>query len=196
MAKRGRKRKTGVKRTKSGRISRAGAELRYDKGTERTQAMQALYGPDGCDAIGRAYRAGLLGEGSDAKAMLDMARQISNAYWAAYAVGPYASAIGNKTGGSMPSETPEKARRREEWLNGHLDTANGHGHAHRRNFDQLAIDVNPDCGPQWLDRLCYAARTRRAWIDPADAQALSRALDCLSEMAEVEKPRVATLKAA
>lgn len=193
MATRGRKRKQG-KRTKSGQLSRAG-QPRYDKGTEHAQAMQVLYGPDGADAIGRAYRSGLLGHGSDAKAMLDMARQISNAYWAVYTNGSYTCPIADKTGGSIPSFSPEKARRREEWLSGQVDTVNRLGHAHRRNFDQLVIDVHPDHGPAWLDRLCFAHRSNRVVIDPADAQCLSLALEALSLIADVDMPCVARLKA-
>lgn len=189
---RGRKRKQG-KRLKSGRLSQAGYQ-RYDKGTEYTQAMQALYGQDGCDAIGRAYRSGLLGEGSDAKALLDTARQISKAYWSAYEVGPFASPIADKTSGSIAPESPENARRREEWLNECLTTANRFKGSERRNFDQLVIEVNPDHGPGWLDRLCFTTRCASEPIDPADATSLSLALDILSEIAQVKKPRVVFMK--
>ena len=190
----GRKRKQG-KRTKSGQLSRAG-QPRIVKGNERAQAMQALYGQDGCDAIGRAYQSGLLGQGSDAKALLDMARSLSNAYWAAYGVGPIASAIGDKTGGSNSDHSPERARRREEWLAGSLDTVKRLGWLQRRYFDALCIDINPDHGPDWLDRLCFAQRCKRQMIDPADAQALELALEGLSLLADVDMPRVARLKAA
>lgn len=190
----GRKRKQG-KREKNGRLSRVG-EPRYDKGTERAQAMQALYGPDGADAIGRAFRAGLLGSGSEAKAMLDMARQVSNAYWWAYSTGSYTCAIADKVSGSTPSISPEKARRREEWLSGVLDSVNRLGRPQRRFFDALVIDVNPDCGPAWLDRLCFAKRSRSALIEPADAQSLEYALEALSLIADVDMPRIARLKAA
>lgn len=194
MSKRGRKRKQGVKRTAKGRISRS--VVNFDKGTERAQAMQALYGQDGCDAIGRAYRAGLLGDGQDAKAMLDMARSIAKAYWAAYEVGGYFNPLADRAGGSMPSISPEKARRREEWLSGCLDAVEALGRAQRRSFDQLVIDVNPDSGPLWVDRLCFAHRCSRMNIDPADAQSLEHALEALALLAGVDMPRVARLKAA
>jgi len=180
----GRKRKPG-KREKNGRIQRA-PELRYDKGTEKAQAMQALYGPDGADAIGRAFRSGLLGEGSEAKAMLDMARSISNAYWQAYEVGPYSSTLADRSSGSTPSILPDKARRREKWLSGCLDTIKALGASQRRSFYQLVIDVNPDHGPLWLDRLCFARRSKAMEVDPVDAKCLELALEGLALLANVE----------
>lgn len=188
----GRKRKQGA-RTKSGRLSRAG-QPRYDKGTERAQAMQALYGADGADAIGRAYRAGLLGSGSEAKALLDTARKVSNAYWAAYEVGGAFCTLGDKNHGGTAPVPPEVVRRREEWLNGCLDTVKALGHAKRRCFEQLVVDVNPDCGPHWLDRLCYAHRSRGVMIEPADATALENALTALAELADVDVPKVVRFK--
>lgn len=190
----GRKRKAG-KRTKSGQLSRAG-QPSIIKGNERAQAMQALYGQDGADAIGRAYRAGLLGEGSDAKAMLDTARRMSNAYWAAYGTGRITCTLADKTGGDSSPLSPEIARRREEWLSGCMDTIKRLGWTHKRFFDALVIDVNPDHGPLWLDRLLFAHRCKRVMIEPADAQALELALEGLAEIAGVEIPRIIRLKAA
>ena len=190
----GRKRKNGA-RTKSGRLSRAKIHT-HDRGTDHAQAMQALYGPDGCDAIGRAYRTGLLGDGTDAKAMLGIARQIAKAYWAAYENGAFQSPIADKTSGSISSISPEDARRREEWLNRVLDTVKAVGWPQRRSFYQLVIDVHPDCGPHWLDRLCFAHRSKRMMIEPMDAQCLEWALEALATVANVDMPRVVRLKAA
>ena len=191
---RGRKRKNG-KRTKSGRLSRAG-QTRLVKGSERAQAMQALYGQDGCDAIGRAYRTGLLGQGSDAKAMMDTARKIAKAYWAAYEVGGYFNPLADRESGSTCPVEPEIARRREEWLSACLATVNRLGRTERRFFDALVIDVHPDSGPAWLDRYCYAVRTRAVMIKDTDASALDMALTALAMLADVEKPTVQKLKAA
>lgn len=176
-SKAGRKRKAGA-RTKSGRLSRAGICL-FDRGTDHTQAMQALYGTDGCDAIGRAYRTGLLGVGNEAKAMLDMARRVSNAYWRSYSAGTYKCALGDRTGGSVVSMDSARDKRTEDWLNEQIGIVTAIGHPERRAFYQLAIDINPDCGPPWLDRICEARRTN---CSPAyeDGQWLKRALDALS----------------
>jgi hypothetical protein len=168
------------KRTRSGRPSRAG-EIRYDRGTERVQAIQALYGTDGCDAIGRAYRSGLLGEGQDAKAMLDTARRISNAYWRAYATGAYVCPLADRTHGSVVDLDHERIRRTEEWLRDSLNFVRRMGPSVDRAFRQLVIDVNPDCGPHWLDALVYAERTGGR-ADPMHQTAMRAALDALEQL--------------
>lgn len=172
----GRKRKNG-RRTPAGRLSRAGIPVTYDRGTERVQAMQAIYGQDGCDAIGRAYRKGLLGQGNEAKAMLDIARSISNAYWAAYANGKITSAIGDKSGGTVTNIDDAREWRREKLLNEHLAFVRTFGTSHRKAFYELVIDINPDCGPRWLDRLCAGTVH-----DPDDKLRLSAAIETLSAL--------------
>lgn len=175
MTKRGRPRKAGP-RNKSGRLITP-----IDKGTEHAQAMYALYGEDGCDAIGRAYRAGLLGEGSEAKALLDTARAIAGAYWVAYSTGRYQCALGDRTHGNVTQIDSKKAKAREEWLNGCLDVANRMGRDVRRAFDQLVIDINPDHGPSWIDELIHAKRAKYPAPLAAKAQ-LRRALDALDAL--------------
>lgn len=187
MGKTGRKSKSG-KRTPSGRLSRAGAVPVYDRGTERTQMMRAFYGEQGSDAIGRAYQAGLLGEGSEAKALLDTARRIANAYWQAYSTGSYQCPLADRTHGNTSDLDHERIKRREIWLSGCLDLVNKMGV--RRQFDQLVIDVNPDCGPSWIDSLVWNAkqnlhRKAHEQIEPAsgDVKELRAALDALEILA-------------
>lgn len=179
MGRAGRKRKQGA-RTKAGRLSRAGI-CSFDKGTEHTQAMQALYGPDGADAIGRAYRTGLLGVGNDAKALLDMARRVSNAYWRHYSAGTYTCPLGDRTSGSVVDIDQAKAKRAEDWLNDQIETVTAVGEGERKAFYQLVIDINPDCGPAWLDRVCEARRNNCDPLDH-DALCLTRALAALNEL--------------
>lgn len=182
MARAGRKPRAG-KRVAGKRHSRARVPLvLVDRGTERTRAMQALYGQDGCDAIGRAYRSGLLGEGAEAKALLDMARAVSNAYWQAFATGSYTCALGDRTHGGVVVLDNERIRRREQWLKASLDDVRGMGWDVDRAFRQLVIDVNPDSGPAWLDQLCYA-RQRGKEVDPAHWRTLRAALDGLEMLA-------------
>lgn len=178
----GRKRKPG-KRSKSGRISRAGIP-RYDKGTEHAQAMQALYGQDGADALGRAFHAKLLGEGSDAKAMLDTGRRIFSAYWAAYATGSYRCPLEDRAQGGAGID-PEAARKREDWLNEQLRIIDAMGITTRRAFDALVIDIHPDSGPSWLDRIIACQRSR-AEVPPNALASLSLAIDALSHIAGVD----------
>lgn len=177
MARAGRKRKQGPR--SKGRLIKT---MPIDRGTERTQAMQKLYGTDGCDAIGRAYRAGLLGEGSEAKTMLDLARAISNAYWCAYETGRYQCALGDRTFGNVTPIDHAKVKAREVWLRECLDVVDRMGAQTRRAFRQLVVDVNPDSGPKWLDAVIYAERMRvPARIE--DRQALRAALDGLEILA-------------
>ena len=184
MSRAGRKRKAG-QRTKSGRLSRAGQPM-YDHGTERAQAMKALYGDNWADAIGRAFASGLLGEPDQAKPLLDYARAIHAAYWQAYATTPVGSCLSNAgasrlTGGDVVDFDAERIRRRERWLNETLRCVATMGV--RRQFDQLVIDVNPDHGPAWLDRLVWDKRTGRQTATPADHAALRAALDALEMLA-------------
>ena len=185
MGKAGRKRKPG-RRTKAGRLSRAGAP-RYDKGTDHAQAMQALYGQDGCDAIGRAFRSGLLGEGSEAKALLDTARNLSNAYWSAYQTGGFVSPLAGHipASGNIAHLDHERIKRREVWVRDSMAFVRDLGPEVDRAFRQIVIDVNPDHGPLWLDRLCYASRTRHVEAEQSDERALRAALDALEALAGI-----------
>lgn len=178
MGKAGRKRKAG-KRTPSGQLSRA----TFDHGTERVQAMQALYGQDGADAIGRAYRSGLLGEGSEAKSLLDTARRLSNVYWRAYEVGPIGCTLGDQSGGGTGQIDHDKVKRQETWLNDSRICVRKMGDKVSRAFDQLVIDPMPDKGPPWLDRLCAAKRQGEP-LPVADKATLRAALDGLETLAD------------
>jgi hypothetical protein len=160
-----------AKRTKAGRISRA--KVNFDKGTEHAQAMQVLYGPDGCDAIGRAFRSGLLGAAEDGKPLLDIARKVSRSYWRAYATGAVRSCIGGRTFGAVVDIDHERVKREEIWLNESLRIVDRMGRNVRRSFDQLVIDVNPDNGPQWLDALIYDRK------DSASTKKIQEAMDAL-----------------
>ena len=181
MAKRGRKRKNAA-RTKSGRISRAKPfrmDTVYDKGTERAQAMQALYGTDNSDALGRAYRAGFLGTGNDAKKLLDTGRRVAKAYWRTYEVGPIRCPFADRTGGGTPMDS-KREKEIENQLNDDLATVARMGV--RRQFEMLVIDANPDSGPEWLDRLLYADRRGKP-LDIADLRTLRAAVDGLEMLA-------------
>jgi len=183
---RGRPRGSG-KRTAKGRLSREAAEVqarRVVRGNPKAEEKKRVYGTNGADAIGRAYERGLIGGGQNAKAMLDTARSIFRAYWAWYATGPARCALADRTGASEPDDD-KRERRQEDWLNGCLSIAAGHGHASRVLFDQLVIDLNIDEGPAWLDRILAATPRRPA--HPADMARLNAALDVLAECADVER---------
>lgn len=177
---RGRKRKN-VKREPNGRPSRKGeVRIQFDHGTARAQMKFKQYGTDGADAIGRAYQAGLLGENADV--LRDTARKIARAYWPMLEVGSYRCTLNDSFGGSNDNTDHERAKRREEWLTGVVRQADAMGREYRRAFDELVIDVHPDSGPVWLDRIIYA-RKHRSEITPNDAARLMMAINALVEIA-------------
>tara|TARA_Y100001973_G_scaffold102640_1_gene168118 strand:- start:1004 stop:1600 length:597 start_codon:yes stop_codon:yes gene_type:complete len=186
--KRGRPRKDGV-REPNGRLRRKAPDLKLVKPSEFAQAQQALYGQDGCDALGRAYRMGLLGTGSDAKTLLDYGRRLAHAYWIAMDTNPITCTLGDR-GGSCAAIDHEKVRAREQALMEDLRIVDSMGRPVRRAFDQLVIDPNPDSGPVWLDRLCWIEQQNRGRKpgeylaqDPADLAQLRSALDGLERLA-------------
>lgn len=180
----GRPRKAG-KRNKSGRLVSTAAR---DYGTDATMTRKAMFGENGCDAIGRAYVIGALGSGSLARDRLGFARALYGQYWAHIAQGGYRCALDQTPrGGNSASPTPEQHARqieRERRLNDQLADARSAGVAEYRAFSELVIDPMPDSGPAWLDRLCagyFLSGLFGKVTLPEDMTALRRALrsmDC------------------
>jgi len=148
---------------------------------------QALYGmaandTDTCDAIGRAFNAGLLGEGEAAMKRLNAGRRVAARYWRVLGF-PTADSLARfqPISGGCPLP-PDEERRRETELNGNLDALNAEGRDVRRAFDQLVIDPNPDHGPPWLDRLIWAEK-RGQTRGGADVELLRRAVAGLEAIA-------------
>lgn len=166
MARAGRKRKAG-KRTESGQLSRAGKL--YDKGNIRAEWKQSVYGPDGSDAIGRAYVRGLLGE--HGQILLATGRAIARAYWPVFGTGRIGCTLGNQTGSAG-----DGSLLMEQWLTVQLNRIDAMGRDYRRAFDSLVIDINPDEGPAFLDRLIAGTGKQ------ADHDTLSRAIYVLQKL--------------
>lgn len=144
---------------------------RRDAGTDAAQRKRELYGTDGCDSIGRAYRAGLLGE--DGQKFLQTGRSINRAYWAAYGQYSFTCALGTRTGAANENEN---SLERERWLNHTLREIDSMGREYRKAFDELCIDFAPDYGPRWLDKLIAKDATSADWSK------LAKALEVLSEL--------------
>ena len=190
MARRGRPRKAG-KRTASGRLK--AQPVTFDKGTERTQDKFSVYGADGSDAIGRAYVMGLLGADSngqptsEALDLRNLARKIHRAYWPMLAVGREKSCLGLDINGQAVNDNlldPEEREykiRREKRLTDTLRTVERMSRQHRKAFDDLCIELHPDCGPVWLDALIWAKRHGKT-ADRADEQAMARAIEALEQI--------------
>lgn len=142
MAKGGRPRKQG-RRDAKGKLRPI---VMPDRGNERTAEKREKFGTDGGDAIGRAYRMGLLGE--DGQRLMQTARSIHRAYWPMFGVGPIGCTLGDRTGGGG-----EGNLLREQWLTMTMQRVDRMGRNHRRAFDELVLDFWPDYGPDWLDRV-------------------------------------------
>lgn len=184
MARAGRKRKQG-KRTTSGRLSRAG-EQRYDKGSDAAQARQSQFGEDGYDPIGRAYRAGLLGE--DGLELRNLSRKVFRAYWPMLAVGIEKSCLGLDIHGQAANDDllDPDARQykidREKKLTETLRQLDRMGRQHRKAFDDLCIEILPDFGPSWLDGLIWAKGHNKP-ADPAHLTSLKLAIEAMERIA-------------
>lgn len=178
---RGRPRKSG-KRTKSGRLSLTAAQRRV-AGNDRAEEKKRLFGQEGVDAIGRAWRAGLLGEPTDARRLVDAARALSRSYKATFEHGRPGCALNQDRGGS--GEGSEALDRQKRLLRQLLLLR------HRpASFDELVLHDHPDSGPHWLDRLIFA-RSRadrlpnhfRMVMAGKDGQRMREALQALSIIA-------------
>lgn len=165
---RGRNRKAG-KRTKSGQLSRAG-QCRFDRGSDKAADKFSIYGTDGSDALGRAFVHGLLGD--DGIVLRDTGRAVARAYWPMLSVGRVGCTLGTKSGAGG-----EGNLEREQWLTATLRRIDAMGRDKRRAFDELAIDINPDTGPDWLDRTIA-----KQGLDH-DKEKLAMAIDVLRALA-------------
>lgn len=146
------------------------SEVTGADGKVRTKLIET----ETCDAIGRAWTAGLLGDEPRATELRDMARKIAAAYWVAFGfMTPDSLARFQPSQPGSPVDD-ERAQRRENWLNGILDRI---PRAERAAFDALVIDINPDAGPAWLDAVIYAKREGKPM--PSGVGALNRAVDVL-----------------
>lgn len=177
-------------RSKSGRLRNR--EPRIVTACEGVLRRQAIYakpanddkGPDMSqtyDAIGRAWSAGLLGQGDRAKELLDGGRKIAARYWAVFGFGTPDSLARFQPSDSKGPSDPEREKRQADWLNGCLSRVAGLGRGHRVAFDALVIDMNPDSGPHFLDALIFAKRTGRSH-DSRDLAMLDHALAALEEV--------------
>lgn len=144
---------------------------RRDAGTDAAQAKRAQFGTDGCDSIGRAYRAGLLG--TDGQRLLQTGRSINRAYWAAYGQYGLSCTLGVRTG---PANDDDNGLAREKWLNATIRDIDKMGRPHRKAFDELCIDFHPDHGPLWLDNLIAQEPRQSDWSQLVKALEVLEAL--------------------
>lgn len=136
-----------------------------------------------CDALGRAFTAGLLGRDEQrARQLLDAGRKIAAQYWRIYGFGSPDSLARFQP--QKPTHRPDPDRERiiEDALNDALGMVRARGHDVRRAFEQLVIDLNPDFGPGWLDQIVFAHRSKRT-ADERDMAMLRLAVEGLEAIA-------------
>lgn len=189
----------GSKKRKTYRIrkdqphgNRSASGRKRDRTPERVTACDGLirkraaYGiadndADYADAIGRAHIAGLLGSGDRAKDLVVAARKIAWQYWRVFRpeFGTPDSLARFQPQAPTGRPDPERERILEDAMNDSLDSIGKAGRNVRTAFDQLVIDMNPDHGPAFLDRLIFARKTCRS-PDPRDSQMMAWALEALN----------------
>lgn len=178
----GRKRKTGP-REKNGRPSRAGIP-RFDKGTERVQAMRERYGEHYTSALGRAFALDLLGDGIEATVRLDVGKRFAAIHGKLIAR-PYRCPLNDAPRGMADDHDShdriEHDRAEQEWFFAMADKLDRAGL--RPWLDQLISPVYTDHGPAWLDRLLDGGK------DPVDLTLLQTAIKALDLIA----PKVRSL---
>ncbi len=175
----GRKRKN-VKREPNGRKSRKGEPRNaIDRGSDWAQARIARFGTYYNSAIGRAFAAGLLGDGNEAKDRYDKARKFSALYGAVIGRDRYRCALNDSPRGSSERiQTFEDVQREAEdqnWLI--VNAARIDLTGCRPFFDQLISGLYTDYGPSWLDAILDAKNPDRR--DTIVLDAALRAIDAI-----------------
>lgn len=150
------KRKTGVKRTASGRISRAGQkhDHSFDRGTPRIQELRARFDVHYSSALGRAYASGLLGEGQEANDRYDAGKQLARVRQRYFGHRSIRCPLDTSPRGLGPTiltdREVEQACKDKAWLE-EIQSKMDRGCA--PYLDQLLSDIHSDAGPSWLDDL-------------------------------------------
>lgn len=170
----GRMAKSG-KRTKSGRLKRDSyAPPLFIKGSEWVQSMVDRYGQDYNTALGRAYAAGLLGDGDKAKMRYDIGKKLARLYKRTIGGDSYTCPLDDSPRGGLV-DIWEDDGSQQRWLFQALDTIDDMGF--RPFVDQLITSIHTDSGPHWLDRLLSGNKHP---VNLARLQAAIQALDAIA----------------
>lgn len=181
MSKRGRPRKAG-KRTSGGRLKRNNYPVPvFDKGSDWVQAQRARYGEHYSSGLGRAYAAGLLGEGIEAKNRYDASKRFLRLYARFIGGAAYTCPLDDspRGGNVVDLAVSEQQERDHRWLFAAMDSMDVSGC--RPYFDQLISVLHVDHGPYWLDALLGGGK------HPADVAVLNaaiRAMDIIAPEAQ------------
>lgn len=185
MARRGRPGKTG-KRERNGRLQRdSNAPANFIRPSEWVQSRKDRFGEHYSSALGRAYAAGLLGEGVEGKARLDAAKRFTRLYARFIGGTAYSCALNheNRGGHAVSMEITDQQEKEHRWLFAAMDSMDVAGV--RPYFDQLISALHVDAGPYWLDALLIGGK------HPADRMVLKAAIQALDILApEVRQARI------
>lgn len=188
MARPGRKCRQNVKRTETGRISRAGQQVdhSYDRGSEWVQQQRARYGEHYSTALGRAFVHGLLGEGQQANDRYAEAKRFARLYARIISQDRYRCALDRTPRGNLAVaidlDQLEWEREQQEWLFAAMAKIDATGC--RPFLDQLLSTIHADKGPYWLDNLLAGGQ------HPADLAVLRAALVAIDA---IVPPRVSRI---
>lgn len=158
----GRKRRKNVTREPNGRISRKGQDRTPSdsRPSDWVAAQYKRFGSYYNSALGRAYAAGLLGVGNEAKDRYDKARKFASLYRQMIGGDRYRCALDNSPRGDAGEYQPsQQDADDQQWLIINMARIDLTGT--RPFFDQLVSNRFTDYGPAWLDRLLDAPRERR-----------------------------------
>ncbi len=173
-------------RSASGRIrDRAPKLVEPCMGVQRRKALHGVPANDTntCDAIGRAYVAGLLHGAPDrALELMNAGRKIATQYWRVLGYTTQDSLARFQPSQPYTPMDPAIEKLREDAFNVALGMVDARGRDVRRAFDHLVIDPQPDSGPAWLDRVIYAERRGQRAAE-GDYAMLRLAIEGLSALA-------------
>jgi len=144
----GRPRKAG-KRNAKGRLI---ATASFDRGTERVQQMQRLYGTFYASAAGRMFASGLMGAQEDALGRYQGLQRFTRLYKRIYGGPAYRCPLDQTPRGEDHEAIDhEQAERDRQWMRHAMHSLDASGcYVY---LEQLISVNNVDHGPAWLDRL-------------------------------------------
>lgn len=171
---RGRPRKQG-KRHKCGKL-KVPAQPNVVRPSEWVSDQVHRFGQDYNSALGRAFAAGLLGEGTQAKDRYDTARKFIALYGRVIGRDRYRCGLDQSPRGMDHEHEPsQRDIDDQEWLLVNLTRIDNSGC--RPFFDQLTSHRFTDYGPPWLDRLLNTQHKDRRDMIVMDAAI--RAIDAI-----------------
>lgn len=167
----GRKRKSGS-RYPGGKLRPA-----FDKGSRWVQERKERFGEHYSTALGRAYAAGLLGEGSEAKNRYDAGKKYARLYRRVIGGEFYRCPLDDTPRGNVIAIATDLDEDDQKWIYAAIDSL--HQDGSRPYFEQLVTRQNTDTGPPWLDRI-LEVRQWNALLPRLNAQRRKQGMDRLN----------------